>query len=243
MSWNSDLRDVSVVIVEDELIAAEFLKESLEEEGMKVLAVVDTGREAIDVCLKLNPDVIFMDIMLADSVSGSEAAVAISAKSDARIIFLTAYTSPEMVDYAVRARAAGYLTKPYNEAQIIATLRLAMAQAKPQRGVSGTSPVVTPADPMIRLIGGLTFDTEHKRVFKEGRELPLSPKPLKMIELLCRHPDVSVSSEQIAMHVWGELVNDRTLRTLIHRTRAMTHESLIKNVSGTGYRICTKEQD
>ena len=68
--------DAKVVIVEDELIAAEFLKEILEEHGVEVLDTVDTGKEAIEVCSVLKPDVVLMDVMLADGISGSEAAVA-----------------------------------------------------------------------------------------------------------------------------------------------------------------------
>jgi DNA-binding response OmpR family regulator len=39
------------------------------------------------------------------------------------------------------------------------------------------------------------------------------------------------------MHIWGELVNDRTLRSLMFRIRHATSEKLIRNISGTGYLI------
>ncbi|MEA3522834.1 MAG: helix-turn-helix domain-containing protein, partial [Campylobacterota bacterium] len=68
------------------------------------------------------------------------------------------------------------------------------------------------------------------------------PKALKLIALLCTQPNISISNEQISMHVWEELVNDRTLRSLMFRLRSATDEDLIKNVSGTGYMIQTGQK-
>lgn len=234
------MSSVRAVIVEDELIAAEFLKDILEREGVEVVDVVDTGKDAISLCIKEKPDVVFMDIMLRDNISGSEAAVEISRRvPEARIIFLTAYSDPEMIDYAVESKAAGYLSKPYNETEIIATLRLALARNQQAQTVHSPSPDESKADEQenIDLIDGYTYSTAYNRLMKDDQEVELGPKALKLIGLLSRHPNVSVSNEQIMLHVWGEIVNDKTLRSLLFRIRAATSEDLIKNVSGTGYMI------
>ena len=227
--------NVKVIIVEDELIAAEFLKEILEQHGAEVVDIVDTGREAIRVCTAECPDVVFMDIMLRDSISGSEAAIAISRTCETKIIFLTAYVDDEMVDYAVEANAAGYLTKPYNEAQIIATLRLA---TKKQDDLGPLREKQMPDEVFLK--NGYVFRLGPNRLQKDGREVELGPKALKLVGLLCTQPDLSISNEQIAMHVWGEPVNDKTLRSLVFRIRTTVGDDLIKNVSGSGYMILTK---
>lgn len=226
------MNNVKVVIVEDEPIAAEFLKEILMSHGVEVLDIVSGGKDAISKCLELQPDVVFMDIMLDDNVSGAEAAVAISKESDIKIIFLTAYTNTEMVDYAVASKAVGYLNKPYNEAQIIANLRLATEQHSVER-------VNTPETP-ISLVEGFVYDPLKKRLLKDSKEVELGLKTLKLIQLLCTQPNISISNEQISNHIWEKLVDDRTLRSLIFRVRSATHEDLIKNVSGTGYMIQVK---
>lgn len=226
------MTDISVVIVEDEFIAAEFLREILEEQGVDVLDVLDSGKKAIELCPHLKPDVIFMDIMLSDNISGSEAAVAISRKCNCKIIFLTAHMNEEMVDYAVESKAAGYLTKPYNEAQIIATLRLAIADKNTH------APEESESKPQkVYLTEHYIYDVDQKRLTKNGHEIALGSTGLKLIELLCTQPGMSISNEQISMHVWGEWVNSRTLRSLIHRVRSATDEKLIENVSKTGYKI------
>jgi DNA-binding response OmpR family regulator len=135
-----------------------------------------------------------------------------------------------MVDYAVEANAVGYLTKPYNEGQIIATLRLCT-------NTHETVKAVEKRPEKIYLINGYVYLTAQKRILKDGREVELGPKAIKLIDLLCTQPDISISNEQISMHVWEELVNDRTLRSLMFRIRSATDEELIKNVSGTGYMI------
>lgn len=232
------MKGITAVIVEDELIAAEFLKEMLEKHGVQVLDIVDSGAEAIEVCTRLNPDVIFMDIMLRDNISGSEAAVAISREISTKIIFLTAYVDDEMVDYAVQAHAAGYLTKPYNEAQIIATLRLATEGHRDAETAVGEAPVpATEASEEVRLRGGYVCLRSSGKLTKDGTEIPLGPKARKLVKILCEKPGLSISNEQISMQIWGELVNDKTLRSLIFRIRHLTDEELIRNVSGTGYLI------
>jgi DNA-binding response OmpR family regulator len=226
-----------VIIVEDELIAAEFLKEIIEESGAEVIDVIDTGKEAISVCIREKPDVIFMDVMLADNISGADAAVAINRQSpQSKIIFLTAYVDDDIIDYAAEAHAVGYLTKPYNKMQILATLKLVMQSNEENR----TTPLVEMEErkpEKIHLKNGYVYLRQKKRLLKEGKEVELGPTAIKLIELLCSQPGISVSNEQIAMHVWGKEVNDRTLRSLMFRIRSATDNELIKNVSGTGYLI------
>ncbi len=223
---------LKIIIVEDELIAAEFLKEILEESGAEVIDIVDSGKEAIKVCVEEEPDVIFMDVMLTDNISGCEAAVAISRKnSHSKIIFLTAYIDEEMIDYAAESGAVGYLTKPYNKAQIIATLKLVtMCKETPSK------PVKTKPE-KIHLKNGYVYLVKQNRLQKNGHEVELGPVALKLIGLLCTQVNISISNEQIAMHVWGKPVNDRTLRSLMFRIRTATDGELIKNISGTGYMI------
>jgi len=226
------MNKLKIIIVEDELIAAEFLKEILEESGAEVIDIIDTGKEATEVCIAKVPDVIFMDVMLADNISGCEAAVEISRHNQhSKIIFLTAYVDEEMIDYAAESGAVGYLTKPYNKAQIIATLKLVTMKKEAPKKVEVERPE------KIMLKNGYVYLTQQNRLMKNGKEVELGPTAIKLIELLCQQVDISVSNTQIAMHVWGKEVNDRTLRSLMYRIRTATDGDLIKNVSGTGYMI------
>ena len=225
---------MKVIIVEDEFIPAEFLKEMLEETGAEVLDIIDTGEEAITTCIKMQPDVIFMDVMLADNVSGADAAIAISRKSPkSKIIFLTAYINEDIIEYATEANAVGYLTKPYNKMQILATLKLVTQQKEEIKEVSKEEE--TPEK--ISLKNGYVYLRKQNRLLKNDTEVELGPTAIRLIELLCTQVGVSVSNTQIAQHVWGQEVNDKTLRSLMFRIRSATDGELVKNVSGTGYLI------
>lgn len=219
-----------VLIVEDELISAEYLKELFNDEGYDVIDIVDNGLDAIKQSKTLKPDIIIMDIMLVGNMSGCEAAVQIHDNdTDVKIIFLTAYAEREMVDYAVDAHASAYLVKPYREEEILATMRLLYAnEAK-------TKPIVD--EEKITLKDGYIFNTKLHRLFKENQEVQLGKKPLRLIEILALNKNVSVSNAQICTFIWGENKNDKTLRSLIHRIRSTIHQDIIQNINGLGYKI------
>jgi len=223
-----------IVIVEDELIPAEYLKEVLIKEGFDVLAVIDTGREAVEQVMTLRPDLVLMDIMLKDALSGSEAAVEISRRApEIAIIFLSAYSSDDMLEYAIEANSYGYLMKPYNEEEIVSTMKVVLARierASSRQEQSEMSHIVP-------LAPELHYDKKVRRVFKNGVEVHLGNVALSLIELLCQTPNVSVSVEQIYQHVWSEAKSTTTLRTLIHRIRKQCGVDFIVNVNGIGYMI------
>ena len=220
--------NATVLIVEDSLISAEDLKGILEDEGYNILDVVDSGRKAVEVAHQLKPDIVLMDIMLKDNISGAEAAVEIHQDApDCKIIFITAYSENEMIDYAEQSGAYGYLLKPYREKEILATMRLAFSHEEKR----------IPSPEIIKLVNGYYFNTKLHRLYKDNQEIPLSKNALKFIEILAKNRNTSVSNEQICYHVWGENRSDNTIRALLHRIREIIDDNLIQNVKGIGYMI------
>jgi len=224
-----------ILIVEDELIAAEYLRAVLEANKLEVLEVVDSGKEAIEKALRLKPDIVLMDIMLKDNVSGAEAAVAISkADPNIAIVFLSAYSNGDILDYAVEANSYGYLMKPYKEDEIVSTLKVIMAKLEREQK---RLEICEKPSHIVMLAPELHYDRSIGRVFKNGEEVPLGSVALKLIELLCQRPNVSISLEQIYQYVWKEEKSATTLRTLIYRIRQQCGVDFIVNVNGLGYMI------
>ena len=117
----------SIVIVEDELIAAEYLKEILLHNNFHVLDIIDNGKEAIIKLPKLSPDIVLMDIMLKDDITGREVALHLKQHTpQIAIVFLTAYVDNETLNYATESNTYDYLMKPYNEKNILHTLKIVM---------------------------------------------------------------------------------------------------------------------
>lgn len=101
-----------VLIVEDEAIPALELQMRLEQWGYEVLRTEEKGEAAIAQARAERPDLIIMDIILADAIGGVEAADAIQETQDIPILFITAinYRPPQMP--ANKSRLV--LSKPYN---------------------------------------------------------------------------------------------------------------------------------
>lgn len=229
---------MKILIVEDESIPANYLKRVLLSEGYEVVGIAKKGEQAIALAKSEKPDLIFMDIMLQDNVSGADAAVAIHRfNPNVLIIFLTAYSDPEMIEFAVRAEAFAYLLKPYRDNEILATLQLAKAKIE---NISTRSVVQKKEVDVLELVDGYRYDKKVERIFYKGEEVELGPKALALIKLLCSEKNITFEIDEILETLWDVPKPKQTLRSLIHRIRQMTSPELIQNVNKFGYRIGLK---
>lgn len=220
----------TILIAEDDSASAEYLKIIVQESGYNVVAIAETGLEVIEQCKALKPDLVLMDIILKGKISGCEAALQLKyIYSDIKVIYLTAHATPEMIEYAVKSEAYGYLMKPYRRDEILATIKLVFAQSNLEKPLAGEA--------IIPLKDGYIYDTRSNRLMKENQEVLLCKKQLKLIEILAKNKNTIVSYEQICSFVWGQNKSDCTLRSLIHRIRTVVESDMIKNVHGRGYEI------
>ena len=116
----------SILIVEDEQIAAQDLKESLQSFGYHISGIAKSGEQAIRMADEETPDLILMDIHLSGNLSGIEAAEQILARHAVPIIYVTAYSNPELTEQAKRTRPYGYIIKPYDERLIRTEIEIAL---------------------------------------------------------------------------------------------------------------------
>ncbi|WP_428739468.1 response regulator [Sulfurimonas sp.] len=227
-------KKATILIVEDEKIPAEFFKEILEINGYEVLGICDKGADAIKSALSLKPDVIFMDIMLKDNISGSEAALKISTSIDTKIIFLTAHSDEEMIEYALDAGAVNYLIKPYKEKQIITTLEMALKQKKD---------VTSKQERGIKLAGGFYYDFINKNLQLNHKEVEIGLKSLELVEYLCKNINRTVPHDELLDYLYENEKNKSTLRTLISRLNKTLKYNLINNNSKLGYKIVSVTEE
>jgi len=223
----------SIVIVEDELIAAEYLKELLSANGFSILAVIDNGTEALERIPQLKPNIVLMDIMLKDHISGSEVALQLKHKApDTAIVFLTAYAESEMLEYAIESNTYGYMMKPYEEKRILTSLKIILSRIEKDK-----KKTVSVETQQVNISEKLTFDLKKRRLFYDQQEIALGVKPLAILHTLCKQPNVTVSAEQLCLNIWGEVKDTSMLRTQISRLKKSLNEDVIENVKGLGYRI------
>lgn len=87
-----------VLIVEDEVLIAMNLEAMIEDFGFEVCAIASMGAEAVTFAKALDPHVVLMDVSLIGGMDGIEAARQIREAIDARIIFVTAYGSGDVLE-------------------------------------------------------------------------------------------------------------------------------------------------
>ncbi len=117
---------IKILIVEDEALVAEDLKEMLQEFGYHVSGIADTGEMAISLAEEHHPDLVLMDINLAGEMDGITAGGAIRSQWDIPIIYVTAFATPAIIDRAKKTSPSGYIIKPFNERQIQTAIEIAL---------------------------------------------------------------------------------------------------------------------
>jgi DNA-binding winged helix-turn-helix (wHTH) protein len=82
------------------------------------------------------------------------------------------------------------------------------------------------------------LDMAEERLWKNGRELRLRPKPFAILRYLARHPRRLVTQSEIMEAVWGKVARcDGVVRTHVLDLRRVLGENLIETVVGRGYRF------
>lgn len=119
---DKDVR-LKIVYVEDDASLGSEVKQLLENEGHEVCEVVASGADAMRSVREHDPDIVLMDIMLKGSMDGIEATKKIHTFSEAPVIFISGYKSPDMMKAAADDRNTIFLTKPLDPAKIVAAIR------------------------------------------------------------------------------------------------------------------------
>ncbi len=216
----------NVLIVEDQLIPANYLKAIINSsKNFKVNKIATNAKEVKDFLKNNTIDVIFMDIMIQGPISGAELAFDIHIMyPNIQIIFLTAYSEDEMLEYAVNSNAFAYLLKPYREQEIIATLKLLESHLKDDlKNIS-----------FLELKENFFYDKKRKKLYKNNNEIILSPKELELVDILCKNYNTTITKNEILNKLQ---ITDTSLRSLIYRIRKKTDENLILNHKRYGYGI------
>jgi EAL domain-containing protein (putative c-di-GMP-specific phosphodiesterase class I)/AmiR/NasT family two-component response regulator len=120
------MKDIKVLIVEDEALIAQQLKKRLLNLEYRISGVVASTKEAME-SLRDNPaDLVLMDIVIKGDTDGIDAAGLIQHEFNLPVIFLTAYADEKTLQRAELARAYGYLVKPVQERELNAMIRIVL---------------------------------------------------------------------------------------------------------------------
>ena len=124
------MRDQRILVVEDEVLIAEEIRERLTTAGFTVVAVVDTGAAAIELALQERPDLVLMDIRLKGPMDGVEAAETIYDRCGVPIVYLTAHSDQSTLQRAKTRAAFGYVLKPFRIENLLVAIDLGIYRSE-----------------------------------------------------------------------------------------------------------------
>jgi PAS domain S-box-containing protein len=116
--------ELSILIVEDEVIVAHDLKETLQDLGYSVAGTEKTGERALEKIQTNPPGLVLMDIHLAGKLDGVETAAEIRRLYGIPVIYLTAYADTQLLERAKITEPYGYIVKPYQERELESVIEM-----------------------------------------------------------------------------------------------------------------------
>jgi AmiR/NasT family two-component response regulator len=124
--------NLRVVIADDDEYVSSSLSLMLQNLGYTVLSCARSGIEALDMTRRLRPDLLIMDIKMSD-MDGLKASKRILESHPLPIVIVTAYNDPDLVDQADDIGVAGYLVKPFMQAELVRTVSMALSRFRQLR--------------------------------------------------------------------------------------------------------------
>ncbi len=129
------MRPPRILIVEDEILIAKSISQSLEKAGYQVAAIVGTGLEAVRLTQEESPDLVLMDIVLDGDMDGFQVADQLRSGLNPPVVYLTAYEDREIVDRAMQTRPYGYVVKPFSHDELMRTIDIALFRSNADRRI------------------------------------------------------------------------------------------------------------
>lgn len=110
---------VNILIVEDDLLIALDIEMTLEEAGHNVVATATTASAAVDAAHQHEPDLVLMDLRLADGSWGGDAAREIRERLDVALVFLSGNLDPVTRERLMPLDPVAMLSKPFLPGQLL----------------------------------------------------------------------------------------------------------------------------
>lgn len=221
-----------VLIAEDDEDTAAFVTQGLADLGY-VSCWVASGTEALRCCREEVFDLIVLDRLLPE-LDGLRVLTQVrAAGTRTPVLMLTALGGIADRVEGLEAGADDYLIKPFAFAELAA--RLTALLRRPPLG-----------DTVTRLeVGSISLDLLQRKVRREGREIHLQPREIKLLEQLMRHAGRVVTRTMLLEQVWGFHFDPQTsiVESHLSRLRTKLNEGRvadpIETLRGIGYRMRT----
>ena len=202
---------MKVLIVDDEEMIRNVLKEYVEFEGNEAYEAAD-GMEAVRLCRDNDYDVVLMDVMMP-KLDGFSAVKEIKKLKDVPVIMLSARGEEYDKLFGFEIGVDDYVTKPFSPKEVMARINAVTKR----HAAAGEN-----TNPEVYKFEGLTVDMVGRNVYVDGEKAELTPKEYEILFYFIKNKGVALTREKLLYDVWGFdfYGDDRTVDTHIKMLRA-----------------------
>lgn len=127
------------MLIDDNELTRTVLRLALPMETVEVVAEAGTGRAGLDACLRLKPDVVFLDVLMPD-MSGLEILPAIlDALPNTEVLMVTASNDRVTIEKSILGGATSFIVKPFSAGAVTDALKRALASQRLKRDLAQKS--------------------------------------------------------------------------------------------------------
>lgn len=232
-TFNVELRDKLILLVDDEPRLVTFMRVNLEAEGCRIISA-DNGRKALERVREDMPDAVLLDIMMP-GLDGYETLRRLREFSAVPVVILTAKDEEEDRIRGLELGADDYIGKPFSHRELVSRLRAVLRRhyVQPTQAVSTT-----------RIDDRLTVDFDRREVLVNGERVSLRPTEYRLLYHLVQNAGFVMPHETLLAKVWGPEYRDEShyLRLYVTYLRQKieadpANPKYILTERGVGYRF------
>lgn len=231
-----------ILVVEDEEKLARFIELELMHEGYTVDKVMN-GRDALDIAIEKDYDLILLDIMLP-GLNGLEVMRRLSREKSTPVILLTARDAVMDKVSGLDAGAVDYITKPFAIEELLARIRVALKlySVENVNGKNASEASGIDEEGILKW-KALTLDDKRHVVKYDGHTIELTNREFVMLKVLLENMDIVLSRDTLLERVCGYdyLGETNVIDVYVRYLRSKIDEAfnvrMIQTIRGVGYVI------
>ena len=231
-----------ILVVEDEEKLARFIELELRHEGYTVDKVMN-GRDALDIAIEKDYDLILLDIMLP-GLNGLEVMRRLSREKSTPVILLTARDAVMDKVSGLDAGAVDYITKPFAIEELLARIRVALKlySVENVNGKNASEASGIDEEGILKW-KALTLDDKRHVVKYDGHTIELTNREFVMLKVLLENMDIVLSRDTLLERVCGYdyLGETNVIDVYVRYLRSKIDEAfnvrMIQTIRGVGYVI------
>ncbi len=228
---------MNILVIEDDSILNQNIIQALKLENWNAEGVFD-GLLAERMLKSNQYDCIIMDVNLPGKTGFDICKDYRNYNNITPVLMLTAFSELDDKIKGFDCGADDYLTKPFYMRELILRVN---SLIKRNKNINSTGP-----DKDLMIAGDITINLSTKKVFKQEKEISLTPREFQILLKLCQNPGEVVSKRELIKEIWGRSidVNTNTVEVYINFLRRKLDKAFgtnyIKTKVGYGYFLDVK---